>query len=147
MSIHDEVKARCDDGSIGRFEAEYGAGAVTPAERGPGSGRILYVSYEITERLWSDETRWWDVATDCVLFVEGAELRVRRLGHDRDAGPPAAMVRLEPRHPNEPPEIWEMRPLMADPPLRLFGRFVDRDEFVALTWDDRVGVNFGEAMR
>src|SRR2546428_399395 len=115
MSIQDAVKTRCDDGTIVRFEPPYGVGAVTPPEGL--RRRILYLSAEIGELFGSDDPRWWAVATDCLIFCEREVLTVRRLGYDRDAGVPAAMVRLEPRAADEPEEIWELRPIMTDPPL------------------------------
>lgn len=126
MSIDDEIRARCDEGRLHLF-------ADAPSER------TLYVSEELDKLLGEDATeQWWNVSTDLMHFVENGRLMVRALGCMEDEDIPAFMVRLA----GLPEEIWEIRTTDALPQLRLFGRFVRRNVFVALTWSERPGTDF-----
>src|SRR5258708_37201718 len=66
---------------------------------------------------------------DIDWFVEGSRLTVAKYPY---RGKTSHMLRLDP----EVDEIWELR--FRDPEqIRIFGRFADKDVFIALVWEFR----------
>lgn len=63
-------------------------------------------------------------------FIDGHRIFLRPLF---STGEPAFMALLEP----PPNEVWEIRSIDPSPSLRIFGSFISKDVFVALTWAAR----------
>lgn len=128
MSIRDEIKARCDEGRLCK---------ISPAMPTSPEVRVLYVCPEINRLLvvgpWADpkqEVRWGRLRADLDFFIEGGLVQVptdpRRAGN-------AYMAQLQPASD----EVWEIRSRDPKPSLRIFGRFAERDLFIALGWNER----------
>jgi hypothetical protein len=128
MSIRDEIKARRDEGWLYRLSLD------------PGSEekRTLYVSKGIHALLvgpWQDQPlqdRWLQIRADLDAFVDGSRITLPR---DRQRSPknPTHMAQLRPAND----EVWEYRHRRPEPSIRLFGRFAEKDSFIALTWEYR----------
>jgi hypothetical protein len=153
MSIDDVVKSLCERGELDPYEVVPSRETISPA-------RKLYLSRDILPCLdclqgdpenypeeCGDPEKWWTVETDLMDFVDGELLNVRRQSYTYDPGVSAHMVRLLPRRIDEPEDIWELRIVGTDPPVRLFGAFTKKDRFVALTWRDRPDLDYGEEMK
>lgn len=145
MSTDDAIKRLCSSERLSLFAPDPVPDAFE------GIPRRIYLTREIAVALERgivrEESRWWEVCADLMPFVERRPVTVRRLGYDHDADMPAFFVRLDQRHEDDPPEVWEVRFTTARPQIRMFGSFIARDEFVAVTWDDRRSVDYPTAMR
>jgi hypothetical protein len=103
----------------------------------------MYLSSRIYSLLQGDDERWWGVAPDLDQFVEGRLLMVRKPQHRTG---PTFIAELYGRGA-DPRDIWELRLTKIRPAIRLFGAFVQKDYFVALTSRYRPDLKFREAMR
>jgi len=71
-------------------------------------------------------------------FMAGMEIMVALPNKQRPyENKNAAFLRLLHRREEE---VWELRSYSAEPGLRVFGRFIERDYFAALTWDSRANL-------
>lgn len=125
MSIYDEIKNRCDEGRLHRLTLELGA-----AEQ-----RAIWVTPEINDLLfgpwWNKRqaARWGRIRNDLETFIVGGLVTVPQEG--RRPRSHTMMARLV--RPSSP-EVWEIRCLAPEPSIRIFGRFVAQDHFVATRW-------------
>jgi hypothetical protein len=134
MSIQDEIKVLCGNGRLLKRARN--------APRGPAL-RSLYMSTlridgypSIVDKLGDTSSstqtreRWSQAAAYLDAFIERSSITIppnsRRAGY-------AFMSRLEP----PPEELWDIRCFGPKPGLRIFGRFADKDVFIALTWNYR----------
>jgi len=98
--------------------------------------RTMVVSEEIKDLIegpWEDiswEERCNKLRADLEEFVKGSVLAVSLTPHRHKT---AYMGRL--KQPRD--EVWDIRSRDPKPSLRVFGRFADRDIFVALFWSPR----------
>jgi hypothetical protein len=129
MSIRDQVNDCCKDGRLFRL---------TGLLPGRPELREAYVSPDLYKLiLFSDEDRWIATAQAFAHFIEG---RLVVLPHEEKHHRGAFMLRLRINRIAKPPppEIWEVRVTDPEPGIRVFGRFFERDAFVAFTWQDRL---------
>jgi hypothetical protein len=127
MSIRDVIQWRCDEKRLFPLEAAPGD---TPY-------RSLYLSQEIQDLIQTE----WPTALerhrvirlqlDLDRFISGKEIPVA--SDAMHARPYALLAQLQP--PSE--EVWEIRSVDPDPSLRVFGRFTEKNVFVALRWQHR----------
>ncbi len=127
MSIRDLIDYWIDEGRLFRLEPILDS---DPVER------TLIISKEIFDLLegpWQDDS--W--ATRCGLlrgtletFVKGQRIGVCLKPY---AAAKAYMGRLD----KPADEVWDIRAIDPCPALRVFGRFAERDLFVALIWSPR----------
>jgi len=121
MSISDEIEEHCRIGSLIRFEA---SGNPRAHELDETTFRKLYITRGIHSFLASDRHFVEDTRADFSDFAYGEMIKVAlHLDHIL-----CFLARLEP--PQD--EIWELRIYDTEPQLRFFGRFAERDTFVAL---------------
>ena len=76
---------------------------------------------------WSDDSeeyRWNQLRAYFDFFTEGRLIHIGRSGYMRP---------LDKRRE----EVWEIRSPRPRPSLRVFGRFAERDVFVATNWAER----------
>lgn len=73
------------------------------------------------------DTRLQRLRGDLEMFIKGEELAVSMTPHEHKT---AYMGLLAP----ETEGTWDIRSRDPEPGMRVFGRFVDRDAFVALEW-------------
>jgi len=126
MSIHDEIKARCQEGGLYRL-----ASLMT----GTLERRGIYVTPELSTLIhgpWSDhaeERRWGAARAYLDQFITG-RLIILPAGtwHNH-----AYMGRLD--KPED--EVWDFRIKAPRPGMRLFGRFAAKDLMVVVTWAER----------
>ncbi|MBF6567436.1 MAG: hypothetical protein IVW54_01010 [Candidatus Binataceae bacterium] len=124
----DEVKYWCDQGSLTLL--------VPPI---PGSPLIrkMYLSAELHRQVlephadMDEATRWDSLRSDLDDYVEGRMISVAR--DSFKGGKTAYLKRLHP--PGD--EVWEIRSRHPKPGIRIFGRFAEKDVFVALQWSNR----------
>lgn len=130
MSIHDEVKFRCDEGRLFPFTLA-----------GADHARWIFMSAEVNELFtgpWENQewkNRFTDLSVDFEQFVSGGIISVAR--NPRKAKR-AYMSQLE--KPIE--RVWDIRSRDPSPGIRVVGRFAEKDTFIALNWDLRC--NLGE---
>ena len=126
MSIHDVLRDAVARGYLSR---------VDPRMTSEPMNRALYATPEVHRLItgpWEDkeeEVRCGRLWVDFDRFVEGRIIPVALsspYGESRDA----YMARLEPAED----EVWEIRSRAPKPAIRVFGRFVDTDCFVASGW-------------
>lgn len=95
--------------------------------------RQMYVSEEIHGLLvgpWAEpewEERFNYLRADLDRFIEGSLIPIAREPYK---GKTSYMLRLQP--PAD--EVWEIRSRDPEPSIRVFGRFAEKDIFIALTW-------------
>jgi hypothetical protein len=128
MSIQEWANRLCADGTLFR---------IVPYWPGLQRRREFYAT-DIVNRLlvgpWVDqqeEERANELRYQVDRFLDGERIWVRP---DCDDGTDASFARLKP--PAD--EVWEMRSLKPKPSLRIFGRFIARDRFVAMNWAKRI---------
>jgi len=127
MSIRDVIKYRCNEQRL------------FPVEAAPGDTvyRSLYISQEIKNLIETDwptaleRHRTVSLQLDLERFVSDQHITVAR--YVMHARPAALLAQLYP--PAE--EVWEIRSVDPVPSLRVFGRFAEKDVFVALRWQHR----------
>jgi hypothetical protein len=126
MSIHDEIKYWLDRGVL--FQ-------VFPTLPGSPVDRVLIANADVNRLIvgpWKDEAeqirsgRLW---ADFDRFVEGRLISVS-LETPYTKPKTTYMARLDP--PRE--DVFEIRSRDPKPGIRVFGRFADKDVFVALNW-------------
>jgi hypothetical protein len=97
----------------------------------------MYISPELLSLLegpWADvaqEIRANKLRADLDYFIEGGNIAIGQDPYKKKRT--AYMVRLDPAYD----EVWQIRSRDPKPGIRVFGRFADRDVFVALTWSER----------
>jgi hypothetical protein len=133
MLLKEEVSSLCQ---IGRLVLH------RPAIPGLRQRRKLYITKLLHDLLttgpWSDakdEVRWGELRYWCDRFTDGERIYVRE--RPRAKKSTASMAQLEPWDN----EIWEIRSIDPKPSIRVFGSFVEKDEFVGLTWHFRKELN------
>lgn len=125
MSIHDEINGRCSERRLR---------LLAPALVGSPCVRTIFVSAEIYAAVqgpWQEpdhEIRCARLRAYLDRFIEGHVVSVGRDPFKKKAD--AFLVRLNERED----EVWEIRVRQPKPGIRVFGRFAERDCFVALTW-------------
>lgn len=121
MSISDEIKERCRIGNLIKFEPT----GDPRAHRVPESARRkLFVSKGIQSFLGTDRRLVQETRADFSDFVMGEFVQVALRMDHKDCW----LARLE----DAKEEIWEIRIYDTTPQLRFYGRFAERDVFVAL---------------
>jgi hypothetical protein len=123
MSIQEQVNKLCDDGLLVKVEQSW-----------PGlpERRTIYVTPSLVTLLegpWHEviwEKRWYRARQQIDEFIDGTRLTLRSAPRKSST---CFMSLLEP----ESNEIWEIRCRDPKPGLRIFGSFIKRDTFVALT--------------
>lgn len=129
MSIHDSLRDVVTQGWLIRVEPKM------PSEP---MVRALYASAEVHRLIvgpWADseeEIRCGRLWADFDRFVEGRVIPVA-LSSPYSKPRDTYLSRLDPAHD----EVWEIRSRAPKPAIRVFGRFADRDCFVALRWKFR----------
>jgi hypothetical protein len=106
----------------------------------PGSpvGRVLIVNEDLKRLMtgpWTDsqeEVRCGRLWADFDRFIEGRLISVS-LDHPYSKPKTTYMARLDPVED----DVFEIRSRDPKPGIRVFGRFADRDVFVALNWEYR----------
>lgn len=129
MSIHDE---------IGKHIAEHRLFFVGPALHGDEVARHMFVGEEIKPLLdpaalssVEDGYRLGHVRPQLDIYTSGGRLNVALDPFDKDKS--AHLARTNP----VTDEIWDVRCTDPDARIRVFGRFLEFDLFVALTWQYR----------
>jgi hypothetical protein len=128
MSIYVEISFRVNEGRLALLD---------PAMPGTLRKRKMYVSPELETLLggpWQDtawEERCGYLRADLDRFIEGKILAVAQKPYGSKT---SYLKRLEP--PRD--EVWEIRSRDPNPSLRIFGRFAEKDLFIALTWAKRI---------
>ena len=128
MSIYDELQNLVNERRL--F-------FLSPALPGSLVRRKMYITPQIRKLImgpWTDpdwEERCGDLRADIDHFVEGKLLTVAAKSYK---GHTSQLKRLEPAKD----EVWEIRSRDPKPSIRVFGRFADKDLFVALNWRLRV---------
>jgi hypothetical protein len=92
----------------------------------------------VTVGPWSDaknEARWGELRYWCDRFTDGGRIYLRE--QPRAKKSTASMAQLEPWTD----EVWEIRSIDPKPSIRVFGSFIERDEFIGLTWHFRKDLN------
>jgi hypothetical protein len=121
MSILDEIDAHVNGGRLFMVNPsnEIRAHRIPESER-----RALYISPEIQKFLESADPSAPDTEADFDEIILGERFDVAlRLDHQY-----CRMARLD----EASEEVWEIRIYDTKPQLRFFGRFADRDVFIAL---------------
>ena len=127
MSIQDEINARCGEEPPRLF-------LLPPAIPGSPCVRHVFVSPEINgaaQGPWDDadhEFRCGRLRQYLDRLTEGMLVSVGRDPFKKKAD--AFLVRLD----EAEDEVWEIRVRQPKPGIRIFGRFADKDVFVALSW-------------
>lgn len=127
MSIHDEIRARIGEGRLHQLGLTLASDPTV---------RRLLISNEIKDLIdgpWSDlmwERRCNRLRANLEAFVRGDVISLCLKGF---VARRAYMGR--PDKPHE--EVWDIRSRAPRPALRVFGRFADKDVFVALFWSPR----------
>ncbi len=108
-----------------------------PALASSRSVRTMIVSAEIRKLFigpWEDtrhEYRCGRLRADLDMFTEGRLISVAQAAYKKPKA--TYMTRLQPLAD----EVWEIRSRDPKPGIRVFGRFAEKDVFVALTWELR----------
>ena len=125
MSIQDAIKA-LDETEIFPVRSSW-EGEETP--------RYAYLSREVAQFMWEPDDSDLSLARRAKGlvddFVEGGHISVGWRPHDKGV---CIMARVDSPHPDY--EIWDFR-LTPKPGVRILGGFVEKDEFLCLTWDYR----------
>jgi hypothetical protein len=106
----------------------------------------MFVSAELLEAVlgpWScveDEVRFNRLRADLDMFIDGSLLSMAQAPYKKPKT--TYMARLDPIAD----EVWEIRSRDPKPGIRVFGRFSEKDVFIALTWEFRDGLG-GPASR
>jgi hypothetical protein len=135
MSIYDVIADKIKDGEV--FELTHSLGFQIV--------RRTIVSKElygfIRNGPWelpAVKARGFALYSDLDHFMAGMEINValprKEKPYERKD---AAFLRLLHRWAEE---VWELRSYSGEPSLRVFGRFVARDYFAALTWESRANL-------
>lgn len=128
MSIRDEISSRCDERRL------WGLEEAIPS---PLASRTVFVSHSLNNLVlgpWSDtkiEYRAGRLRANFDMFISGLVISVGQ--HPYRKKKSAFMSPLDP--PSD--EVWEIRSRDPKPGIRVFGRFSEKDVFVALTWGYR----------
>ncbi len=128
MSIHDEINRLVADGLLLHL---------APAIPYARCVRVMFVSREIASLLdgpWQSrdfEIRAGRLRADLDAFTEGRILAVATHPYKKPKW--AYMAQIDP--PAD--EVWDIRSRDPKPGLRVFGRFAEKDVFVALLWRRR----------
>ena len=132
MSMRDQINQCLAEGRL--FQ-------VFPMLPGSRVSRVLLASPEIYRLVtgpWSDESeeircgRLW---ADFDRFVEGRLISVA-LDNPYHKPRTTYLARMDPGGD----EVWEIRSRDPRPAMRIFGRFAEKDVFVALNWDYRANL-------
>lgn len=117
MSIYDELVHRVHQGRLVEMQS------LMP---GTYTQRHLFVTPEINALLedWS-EPRYGQLRGDFDHFVSGLRIAIR-MPPSKDVD--AYLALLEP----VADQVWELRSVAPEPQIRVFGRFAQKDTFVAL---------------
>lgn len=127
MSIRDEIKARIDDKRLSLLRPVFDSDPVV---------RTMVISNDIKaliEGPWADaswERRCNRLRADLEAFVIGDVLAVCLTPYEADSAYLGRLNKAE-------DEVWDIRARDPNPALRVFGRFAERDTFVALFWSPR----------
>ncbi len=122
--------------SIGQFLASYVATRelqLVPHARGETVQREVYATRCVWDMLntWEDTRlgqRHARARVHVDTFTEGLKIAVRFPPSKSIAAHTALLTERS-------EEVWEMRARDPSPGIRIFGRFLRKDRFVALTWD------------
>jgi hypothetical protein len=137
MSIRDEIKHWIGEGRL--F-------LLTPALASSPCSRTMFVADELNRLIlgpWAsqeDEFRFGKLRADLDMFIDGSLLSVAQAPYKKPKT--TYLARLDPMVE----EVWEIRSRDPKPGIRVFGRFAEKDVFVALTWEFRDGLG-GPASR
>jgi hypothetical protein len=129
MSIHDEIKFRCDGPHPSLFR-------IGPTLGGR-SKRFLYGTREINKLVvgpWSDqaeEIRCGRLWQDFDRYVEEKLISISLEPYKKPKS--TYLARLDPGRD----EVWEIRSRFPRRGIRVFGRFADADHLVLLNWEYR----------
>jgi hypothetical protein len=126
MSIHHEVNRLCANGlleglSLGTGEPELRSICVAEP-----MNRIL-------SGPWPNDNEWEQaehLKADLSRFIRGGLITVSEDPDEKTC----QLKRLQPGRR----EVWEIRSREPLPGIRVFGRFADKDLFVAFCWEDRM---------
>jgi hypothetical protein len=127
MSIQDEINRLVQEGSLFRLDQSM---------PGLAARRTIFASIGVRALAigpWGnveERVRGRELQADFDHFIDGNKLNLRSQNSFEET---AFMARLAP--PSD--EVWEIRSIDPKPSLRVFGSFVERDIFVALTWARR----------
>ncbi len=127
MSIYDEITRRVKEERLFLLNPAMPKSLVV---------RKIYVSSEIKSLLlgpWSErslEVRCGYLRADIDRYIEGQLLAIAASPYK---GKTSYMKQLDP--PRD--EVWEIRSRDPKPGIRLFGRFSEKDVFIALSWHER----------
>jgi hypothetical protein len=128
MSIQDEVNDWCGRGRL----------FLVPMILGSPATRTMYLSSDLQAQVFGptwpsegEEDRWVALQADLDAYVEGQVLPVAK--HPFRDGRDAYFKRLHEARD----EVWEIRSRHPDPQIRIFGRFAEKDVFIAFTWAER----------
>jgi hypothetical protein len=121
MSILDEIEVLCQNGSLISVQPSYpnrkGAGALEP--------RFLYVTPQINEFLLSNHALAPEASAEFTDFIYGERFDVS-LYSDHEFY--CRLSRLDEAHEG----VWESRIWNAEPQLRFYGHFAERNVFIVL---------------
>jgi hypothetical protein len=129
MSIHDDIKYLIDQGRL--FQ-------VFPRLPGSPINRVLLANAEVNRLVigpWestTEEIRAGRLWADFDRFIEGRIISVS-LNSPYSKPKTAYMARLDP--PRD--DVIEIRSRDPKPGIRVFGRFADKDVYIALNWEYR----------
>jgi hypothetical protein len=128
MSIRDSITVRIEEGRLWQLRPILDSDPVK---------RTMIISHEIRQLIdgpWPNNKGWarrcGRLRADLETFVKGERIGLCLTPY---AAGTAYMGRLD--KPTD--EVWDIRSRDPDPGLRVFGRFPDRDLFVALIWSPR----------
>jgi hypothetical protein len=130
-SIRDAINAQ-EGQALFRLESEF---------RRDESPRAVFVSAEVMDIVngppWrgNDGRRYARLRALLDAFTSGDFITVAEDPFDKNAR--AILARVDPVHA----EIWDFRCLDPNPGIRAFGRFVERDAFIVLSWNFRENLN------
>lgn len=128
MSIRGEIASRCDERRLFALEQ---------AIPGSSAVRTMFVSPDLNSLIlgpWDDKQiahRAGRLRANFDMFISGLVISVGQHPYKKKIS--AYMSPLDP----PPDEVWEIRSRDPKPGIRVFGRFSEKDVFVALTWGYR----------
>jgi len=111
---------------------------VTPTLPNSPHGRWMFANAEVNRLIvgpWADQAERYRCGALWADFDRYVESRIISVCLDNPYRKPKTtfLARLDPGHD----EVWEIRSRDPRPSIRVFGRFADRDVFVALDWGHR----------